>query len=422
MIGRVHLMWRSRGSRPCPRMVVALGLAAFVLAGCAAGVPARPTAPAGREPVPNPAVCGLWNAIGAAPTDAQLADAASRYQVVVLNAWEVRAQQRLRALNPAITVLVYKDLSSTRSYETATAHGGLLPTGVDHDTTGREHPDWFAVDTGGDRIEWGPYPGHWQMAVWDAGYQRAWTGAVTAEAVRDGWDGVFADNDFASLGFYSDAVLAGTSGSAETDRLVRDGLDRMVTTAGTALAARGKLLIPNLSEARLYPGRWTEHARFGGAMEENFAQYAGGELLTWQGSQWEEMVRTGSDGRHLNLLVTKTAGVDEASAGSAERAGFAGAALLSGDRTCWTGPDAGDYSRPAWSGYQSIALGEPRGPAVRQESGVWTREFDGGWVAVNPTSADEALTPPPGLSTTDGRPIDGALTLAASDGEVLLRR
>ncbi|RZT87923.1 putative glycosyl hydrolase-like family 15 (GHL15) protein [Pseudonocardia sediminis] len=419
MIGLVHLMRRFRVPG---RFLVALSLTASVLGGCAAGVSAPHPEPAARVPLADPAVCGLWNAIGAAPTDAQLVDAAQRYQVVILNAWETAAQKRLKALNPAITVLVYKDLSSTRSYETATLHGGLLPTGVDFAATEREHPDWFATDTGGRRVEWAPYPQHWQMAVWNADYQREWTTAVTTEAVRDGWDGVFADNDFASLGFYSDAVLAGTSSRAETDRLLRDGLDRMVAVAGSALAAQGKLFIPNLSEARLYPGRWTEHARFGGAMEENFAQYAGDELLTWQGTQWEEMVRTSSDGKHLNLLVTKTAGVPESSPGAAGRAGFAGAALLAGDRACWTGPDAGDYSRPAFSGYQSLALGEPRGPAVQQDSGVWTREFTGGWVAVNPSDADETVTPPAGLSTTDGTAITSDLTISAADGEILVRR
>lgn len=421
MIGRVHLMRHLRGTRGGRIALVAL-LAVSLLGGCAAGVPTPRTGPTSTQPPADPAVCGLWYAVGSVPTEAQLVDGARHYQVVILNAWEVAAQRRLKELNPAITVLVYKDLSSTRSYETATAHGGLLPTGLDHATTGREHPEWFATDTAGNRIEWAPYPQHWQMAVWDPGYRRQWTAAVTAEAVRNGWDGVFADNDFASLGFYSDAVLAGTSGRAETDRVLRDGLDRMVAEAGSALAAEGRLLIPNLSEARLHPGRWTEHARFGGAMEENFAQYAGGELLTWQGAQWDEMLRTASDGRHLNLLVTKTAGVPESSPGAAARAGFAGAALLAGDRTCWTGPEAGDYSRPAFSGYQALDLGAPRGPAVRQAAGAWTREFTGGWVALNPGGSAVTLTPPAGLFTTAGTAVTGERSVPAADGEVLVRR
>lgn len=399
------------------RTVAPVVLAAAVLFGCAAatGAPAEPP-PASREPARSPATCGLWLAIGAEPTDEQLVDAARRYPVVVLNAWEIAAQRRLRELNPAVTVLVYKDLASTRSY--TAARDGLLPSGVDYDS----NPQWFATDTGGRRIEWGPYPGHWQMAVWDGGYQRAWTDAVTAETVRNGWDGVFADNDIADLGFYSDAVLAGTSGADATNRLLRDGLDGMVTAAGTALAARGKLFVPNLSEARLFPGRWAEHSRFGGAMEENFAQYGDdGTLITWQGEQWDEMLRGASGGRHLTLLVTKSGDVAQSRDGAAERVGFAGAALLAGDRTCWTVSPTGDYSVPGWSGYQSLSLGQPRGPARRDVSGVWTREFDGGWVAVNPTAGPATVAPPPGLRSPAGIRAQPEVTVHDADAVVLVR-
>lgn len=393
-------------------------LATAVLFGCAAanGAPLE-APPASREPAAEPATCGLWLGIGTEPTDDQLVDAAQRYPVVVLNAWEVAAQRRLRALNPSITVLVYKDLSSTRSYAGA-QHGGILPSGVSYDAD----PRWFATDTAGQRIEWGPYPGHWQMAVWDEGYQRAWTDAVTAETVRDRWDGVFADNDIADLGFYSDAVLSGTSGRDGTNQLLRDGLDRMVTTAGTALASQGKILVPNLSEARLFPGRWTEHSRFGGAMEENFAQYGDdGSLLTWQGAQWDEMVRAATDGRHLTLLVTKTGGVSQSQEGAAERVGFASAALLAGDRTCWTASPTGDYSLPGWSGYQSLSLGQPTGPAQRDDDGVWSRAFSGGWVAVNPEGGSATVTPPAGLRTPGGAPVTGSITLPDADAVILVR-
>lgn len=358
----------------------------------------------------------MWLAIGADPTDAQLVDAARRYPVVVLNAWETGAQRRLRELNPAVTVLVYKDLSSTRSY--ASARNGLLPSGVDYDAD----PRWFATDTSGQRIEWRPYPGHWQMAVWADAYRQAWTEAVTAETVRNGWDGVFADNDIADLSFYSDALLSGTSGQQETNQLLRDGLDRMVTTAGTALAARGKLLVPNLSEARLFPGRWTEHSRFGGAMEENFAQYGDdGRLITWQGGQWDEMLRAATDGRHLTLLVTKTGDVEQSRDGAAERVGFAGAALLSGDRTCWTASPTGDYSQPGWSGYQSLSLGAATGPARRDASGVWTRAFERGWVVLNPSAESATVTPPAGLRTPGGAAVPPEVTVPDADAVILVR-
>ena len=161
---------------------------------------------------------GWWYGIGKTPSSADIEFAARHYDLVVLNAWETAAQRRLRVLNPSIKVLVYKDFSSTRNYP-GTVNGRtdavLLPTGVGYFAS---HRDWFATDTEGRRIEWQGYPAHWQMAVWHPAYQRAWASAVTAEVLRNGWDGVLADNDVNTLRWYSPAVIAGTGDSAGTDR------------------------------------------------------------------------------------------------------------------------------------------------------------------------------------------------------------
>lgn len=329
---------------------------------------------------PPSADCSWWYAIGDTPTASELDDAA-RYGVVVLNAWETDALARLRETAPSTAVLVYKDLSSTRDYPGAVGPDGRdadrLPTGVGYARADREHPEWFAQGLDGGRIEWGPYPGHWQMAVWDPGYRQAWADAVTAEVVAQGWDGVLADNDFASLSFYSDAVVAGTADRAATDRLVRDGLDALVTTAGEALGSQGAVLVPNVSEARLHPGRWVEHSRFGGAMEESFAFREGDRLLTFDGGQWAELTATAADPDRLTLLLT---GGDPAE----EATGAAAAALLTGPGTCWTAGGDRSYTTPPRVPARDVALGAPRGPAARTPDGAWVREFAGGTATVNP--------------------------------------
>src|SRR6185437_10151577 len=44
------------------------------------------------------------------------------------------------------------------------------------DTQGNSsNPAWFELDTAGQRIQWGSYPGHWQMTVWDSTYRQRWT-------------------------------------------------------------------------------------------------------------------------------------------------------------------------------------------------------------------------------------------------------
>lgn len=377
--------------------------------------PVTPETPATDSSVSPPR--GWWYGIGKAPSSAEVEFAARHYDLVVLNAWETAAQRRLRVLNPSIKVLVYKDFSSTRNYP-GTVDGGtdaaLLPTGVGYVAS---HRDWFAVDTEGRRIEWEGYPRHWQMAVWHPAYQRAWASAVTAEVLRNGWDGVLADNDVNTLRWYSPAVIAGTADSAATDRLLRDGLDGLLTAAGESLRRAGKLLIPNLSESRLRPGRWTAHSRFGGALEEIFAlrQDTTG-ILTFQGDQWPELRAQAALGESWLLLMT------HASDDRAQRVGYATAALLAGPRTLWSMSSTGNYTRADWSRYQDAALGHVTGPARQQTSGVWTRSFTNGWVAVNPTTVTKRVTPPQAMVTVDGATPSSPAEINAGDAMLLVRR
>ncbi|MGX7829139.1 putative glycoside hydrolase family 15 protein [Actinokineospora sp. 24-640] len=377
---------------------------------------AHSTATTPPKPLPP---CAWWYAIGDSPTDTELEKAANRYRVVVLNAQEIPAMKRLHQLNPEITVLVYKDLASTRNYPGAVVgdqDGQWLPSGIGYNAAQRQNPRWFAVDTAGARIEWRGYPKHWQMAVWDPAYQQAWTDAVTKEVVEQGWDGVLADNDFNTLRFYSQAVIEGTENAAETDRLLREGLDSLLTEAGEALRKKDKLLIPNLSESRLVPGRWTAHERFGGAMEEifGFRDEGDGELLTFRGNAWKELRAQAALGESWLLLLTRVTEPKQ------ERAGYASAALLAGPMSCWTPATTDTYLHPEWSPLQDTDLGEATDVALQRPDGVWTRPFTKGWVAVNPTGVPVTVIPPAGLTTLDGTPVT-EVTLENADGAVLIK-
>jgi hypothetical protein len=399
------------------RRGVFAGIVALVLAvSCTPGWATNHSAPPPKPLAP----CAWWYGIGEPPTAADLELAAKRYDVVVLNATETAAMRKLHELNPDVKVLVYKDLSSTRNYPGAVngnTDATWLPSGIGYYAAQNNHPEWFALDSNGARIEWTGYPKHWQMTVWDAAYQQAWTTAVTDEVTREGWDGVLADNDFNSLSHYSSAILAGTTDAEQTDRKLRDGLDAFLTMAGESLQKAGKIFVPNVSETRLIPGRWTAHSRFSGAMEENFGfrdDGGTGELLTFQGNEWKELRAQAALGESWLLLLTRTGGARE------ERAGYASAALLAGPYTCWTPASTATYLDPEWSTLQDLALGEAVDAATRQPTGVWTRQFTNGWVAVNPTSAAVQVTPPAGLVDPAGTPVS-QVDLAPADGSVLVK-
>lgn len=362
--------------------------------------------------------CALWVAIGDSPTPAEITSVGRRYRTVIMNAWDTEKMRLLRTANPDATILVYKDLSSTRSYPGAVDNGidaTYLPTGVGYVQAQSTNQEWFARNANGERIEWSSaFPGHWQMAVWDQGYQRAWAEDVVNQVAREGWDGVFADNDLSDLGHYTNELIAGTSSSEETNQRLRDGLNVLTATAGQRLNEAGKLFVPNVSDARLFPGRWTERSRFGGAMEENFSlQDPSGENLTVQSPEWDEMIRQSQDGSGLLLLVNHGSGA------AALETGFVASALLAGDKTCWSAQND-DYRNPAWSTLQDVPLGSPVSPPVREGNGAWHREFTGGWVVLNPTGSATSIAVPAGMQTLDHLPAS-EIYLPPGGSEVLVR-
>jgi Hypothetical glycosyl hydrolase family 15 len=353
-------------------------------------------------------VGGLWLAIGASPSATQISQYAGRYGVIVLNSWDHAALAQIRTVNPAAKVLVYQDLASTRSYTGAVVNGQDardLPTGVGY-VEAQAHPDWFAADTSGNRIEWTPYPSHWQMAVWNAAYQQRWAGEVTARAVNDGWDGVYADNDMRTLGFYSSAILAGTSTHAETDAQIRVGLAALVATAGAQLRTAGKVLVPNISDGRLDLSRWSADSQYGGGGDENFVHWGtaadSGFVTDWSGTGWQ--AQTSELQSPLTLLVTRAAASDTATM----RYGYGSALVRAAGPVFWMPSTAGNYTVPEWFAWQSTAVGTPSAPGQRLANGVWTRAFSGAFVAVNPTTSPQTVSVP---STYGG----GVVTLAAHD-------
>ena len=241
------------------------------------------------------------------------------------------------------------------------------------------------------------------MAVWDAGYQQAWVNSVVAEAVAGGWDGVLGDNDISTLSWYSGTLVAGTGSRAATDTRLRDGLQQLIDRAGAALNAKGKLLVPNISDGRLFPGRWVAHSRYGGGMEENFAHFGQSTTADWVGdwgsdgwiAQTDEMGASG-----LSLAITRAAPGDHRT----QLYGYA-SMLVRADRDAFWMPSTD--SGAAYAGEPSIPemswpLGAATANPARTAAGAWTRQYASAWVAVNPTGTAVTLTPPSGARAADG--------------------
>jgi hypothetical protein len=402
------------GAKSLARRLLGGSLAASLLtagmiatAGGAQAAEAAPAASFGQHNAP-----ALWLRYNSTPTESELQFAATHYRVAVFNAWETKALKRLKELNPAVTVLVYKDLSSTRSYA---VRGGkddaLLPTGVGYAAADKTNPEWFATDTQGRRVAWTPYAGHWQMAVWDASYQQAWAANVTAEVVANGWDGVLADNAMSTLSWYNSNPLAG----GRTDADLRAGLGGLIDRAGATLRAQGKSLVPNISDGRLDLSRWSRWASYGGGLEEQFVHWGAddksGYLDDWGPTGWRDQVA--ELGAPLGLAVTKASASDARSF----RYGLASFWIGGGGNGAFTAVQQDAYDATPWRAEQGVDLGTPTA-AARKVGSVWLRPFTHGLAVVNPNKDSAAVQLPAGLVDVNGAPVTSS-TLAGHDALVL---
>jgi hypothetical protein len=346
--------------------------------------------------------------------DPQAAGGLHRYGYVVLNAWEHGRIAALKALNPGIKVLVYKDMASTRSYA---ASGGvddaLLPTGVGYAFAEREHPEWFLADTTGARMEW-PYSGHWWMDVGSPSYQRAWLEQVEDELEVRGWDGVVIDNAMADPSHYT---AGRTIAKYPTASAYQAATRSFLAGIGPALKSAGFLVIPNISDPT--PSLWSSWISLtSGGTFEHWTKWSGAASGTGyiDGKSWlmhaELFTATQGQGK-IFIANTGSSSNTDVRTMRYSRASF----LL-----WWNGgASALVYNvcnQDPWASEWTADIGAPAGSAY-QVGTSWRREFSGGTVVVNPlktSSATVSLGRP--YLTPDGTTVT-SVTLAPTSGLVL---
>jgi len=334
--------------------------------------------------------------------------AAALYRIAVLQPWELAALQALKALRPDMIVLCYKCLSSTRSTEQSKV---TTASGVSFSEAEEVGETWFAHRPGtGKRVEWSGYPGHWQMAVWNKAYRHRWVDNVTEEAMTRPWDGVFADNDVFD-DYYDLEPMAEVSGIHE----VRAALDLLVREAGERLNAIGKLLVPNIAEARREPGRWGRHARYGGGFEEHW--------LGWQPeAHFDEQTceEQASELHGPGISVVRVNLAPESAERSFRYAVSAFWVLGAGRGWACTATEPDDYEGLPYIREQAWDLGNPVGPVIIRDGGRAQR-FTGGWAAVNLSiTSDATFEVPDGLIDDHGRKAPSAITLPPKDGRIFI--
>lgn len=338
---------------------------------------------------------------------------AARSRIVILLPWQTALMHRLKAANPHLIVLEYKDLSNASSDPPV---DGVGAGGVSYAQASREHPSWLLRDAAGQPIQCRGYPYLWALDVGNRGFQRAWTNEVVHELRTQGWDGVFMDNVDPTIRYYHDPSDVARY---PTDAAYTAAMTSALAYVAPRIHAAGKLVMANI-------GSWPNYARTGmgwlkdldGAMDERFVKYVNTPGQGYRSTaEWRtELSIVQRAQREGKWFI----GITESSFGdsSAARYGWATMLLGAAGRAAFALQNDTQYGIENWFTEYDIPLGPARGAAEAEPSGVYRRRFSNGLVLANPTESTRTVELG-GRYSGDGLDAASSATIAPHTGLIL---
>ena len=317
-------------------------------------------------------------------------EVAPTYQAVILNDWNASWIPEIKAVSPGSHVFVYKDLSSTRSNDCtgnpdgtdscisdgvfcppAVNDSSTLSTGVGFCWTWRNHPSWFLRDSSGSLITETGYPTQFMIDFGSPAYQAQWLANVKADALANGWDGVFMDN-------VMDNTNYGTPASYPTPAATQAAMLSMVKVVGPGLRAAGITNIGNLGYNNLYPNLWATWLPYVSGFMNEFTYY--GPSNSPEGAQdWirflEPEVQACASQEKVCIFNIGDSTLTQA------EINFATASILlysNGNSYISYGDNTGAQD-------PHVTLGGATDSAC-ESHGIWRRDFADGSVIVNPVA------------------------------------
>src|SRR3954471_2744093 len=285
--------------------------------------------------------------------------------------------QRLKAANPKLKVLVYKDLSAIVKRD----QRGGTSTGVATQDAAA-HPDWYLLNTSGRRFTFRYYDWMWAADIGNPTYQAKWADNVLAEVKAKGWDGVFVDDVNPSIEYHYDVASVA---KYPTDEAYQGATGSALASIGARFRAEGKLVIPNFGFWKDHPAVISNWLRYvDGGMNEMFVKVgSSGSSDSYDGGAvWEAELQSIKDAQAQGKVFL---GVSHSAAGDAAgaRYGWATTLLAANGKAHFAFHN--DYTSENWFPEYDYAIGDPLAGEERLSTGVHRRRFANGLVLVNPT-------------------------------------
>ncbi|HWK25983.1 MAG TPA: putative glycoside hydrolase [Solirubrobacter sp.] len=352
-------------------------------------------------------------AIDSAAATADYTSTAARNDVVILQQYQAPRMKTLKAANPGVKVLMYKNLSGmTERQPSGFVSGGVATQDA------AAHPEWYLLNTGGERFTSRYFNWIWIGDVGSPSYQQQWADNVLGEVAADGWDGVFMDDVNPTMSWHYDVSRIA---KYPTDAAWQAATRSALSAIGSRFRAAGKLVIANFSNSKAFPAVIKDwYGLVDGGLNEQFLKWGtnttGPESYDpadyWE-LQLKQMKEAEAAGKYYLGLTPSTA-TDRAAA----RYGYA-TMLLAGAGKLQFALHS-DYTNERWFPEYDYALGTPLDAETREAGGVHRRRFSHGLVLVNPTASAVAVDFG-GAYTGSGLETATAATLAPRSALVLTK-
>jgi|GEM_PF-5626748 len=352
----------------------------------------------------------VFPALDSAASSAEYAPHRDSY--VILQAWETGRMHELKAANPDVKVLVYKELafSGPGAGADATSASGVAAA---------EAPaSWFLKNTAGQEFTSEGYDWLWAMDVGSTAYQQRWYENVIGELEEQGWDGVFLDDANASMKYAYDPSRVA---KYPNDGAYAAAMESALAYIGPKIQARGKLAIANFAqwvEAPRTYNRWLDY--LSGGLDEMFVKWGRGAGEGYRPAwQWEDQV---AEAEYAAAKGKVFIGFTQGAKGETQAARYGYASVLLGGDDSASYAFTPNYTEETWLPEYEYEIGAATGAQTEDPDGVHRRRFEHGLVLVNPSESAQTVSfggtySGSGLQGATGAtmPAHSALVLTGSD-------
>jgi hypothetical protein len=333
------------------------------------------------------------------PSNSTAAEVASKFSTVFLTGGDEVFRDQMLANGFSSAVPQYfraEAIQNPGNCTSSPANNQIATKAGEFCWISQNHPEWFLLDTAGNRMRTSPTSSYFRMDIGHAGWRSYFVTRLLEIQQQKGWTGLFLDNVEASLS------------EVQRDGLVsakyRDNVSYQAAVRGFLQYLYQNYTLPynrpvvgNII-ARQDDATWYSYMDYlSGAMQERWSvNWSLTEYVSE--SKWNSDLalaeKTQSLGKHIILIAQ-----GNQSDATRQQFAFASYLLISNGKAVFRYSEDDTYTQVWLYNNYNVDLGSPLGP--RYKTGTsWRRDFTKGYVLVDPVSHAATISTTAAASTS----------------------